>query len=108
MKVVRARKKVAAFANVSKGIGFVEIIKVTGWEEAPGPRMRRALLGETWRWIGDFNPPRYNIRCSVVISGSPVPCGRVIRHNAGELEVGRRPGTAGPGGNWLRVGIPSG
>ena len=39
-KAVRAKKKMAALANMMKEIGLVKIIKMTGRKKAPGLRMK--------------------------------------------------------------------
>jgi len=56
----------AGFTNMTKGIGFVKIIKVTGRRKAPGLGMNEdgtkgrvpALLGETWQWVGGLYIPQ--------------------------------------------------
>jgi len=88
-KATRARKKIADFASIARGI--LEIIKVTDRKKALGLRMSEdetkvrvpAPLDETWRWVGVFIAPRYTIQRFVVVTGSPVLCKPVVHHRVG-------------------------
>jgi len=105
------KKKKTALANMTKEIGLVEMIKMTGRKKAPGPRMkdwwegktkgesaRTASLGKPAAWWRDLYPPRRCVRASHLRLQTSVLCGRAFHRGVDKLLVDGELQTLGYGG----------